>query len=333
VLGPQRIETVREPGRGTAGSRDMTSVVRETSSEAAPALFSTGAAPAQRPAPMAPAMHTPTVNTPIVLDSFSMGDRSFIEGDEMTDTDAESTYDEGSDEGSATDTDAESTYDEGSDEGSTTSENDAWSAASTEQVTAEWDEEESEEDVPTTSNDEEEEQEDDDDEDYQSHLEWMARTVHLQAPSCSFVPASVPEDPFQSRPWPAWLCSSRSTSPTRASHGAQELQFLAPAGGRVRHQTIHGEQSRILSCHTCCKCKIPRGHDANKCSVGVELNDNSFGMPSTDWRCCCCYWDYAGTKGDFGRDNFNQHACSPCKIRRETLEGGHDSERSPSRST
>jgi hypothetical protein len=251
-----------------------------------------------------------------------MGDRPFIAG-------------------SATDTDAESTYDEGSDEGSTTSDNGAWSAASTEQVTAEWDEEEPEEDAPTTSSDAEEEQEDEDEEDYQGQLDWMARTVHLHAPSRSFVLASVPEDPFQSRPRPAWLCSSHSTSLTPASrigrelgeaHGAQELQLLAPAGGRVRHQTINGEQPRILSCHTCCKCKIPRGHGANTCSVGVELSDNSFGWPSTDWRCCCCYWDYVGTKGDFGRDNFNQHACCPCKIRRETLEEGRDSERSPSRS-
>jgi hypothetical protein len=49
---------------------------------AAPALFSTGAASAHGPAPMAmapggfyTAMHTPTVNTPVVLESFSMGDR------------------------------------------------------------------------------------------------------------------------------------------------------------------------------------------------------------------------------------------------------------------
>jgi hypothetical protein len=49
---------------------------------AAPVLFSTGAAHAPRPAPMAmapggfyTAMHTPTVNKPVVLESFSMGDR------------------------------------------------------------------------------------------------------------------------------------------------------------------------------------------------------------------------------------------------------------------
>jgi len=192
-------------------------VARDTVSEAAPALFSTGAAPAQRPAPMAHATHTPTVNTPVVLVSFSMGDRPFIAG-------------------SATDTDAESTYDEGSDEGSTTSDNGAWSAASTEQVTAEWDEEEPEEDAPTTSSDAEEEQEDEDEEDYQGQLDWMARTVHLHAPSRSFVLASVPEDPFQSRPRPAWLCSSHSTSLTPASrigrcHGLPAELVLAFAMG------------------------------------------------------------------------------------------------------
>ena len=197
------------------------------------------------------------------------------EWDEMTDTDAESM----------------------SDEGSTMSDNDAWSAASTEQVTAEFDEAEPEEEVPTTSSDEEEdEQEDEDEEDYQEHLGgWHSRLrghASLLLPSSSeHVEACVKEGIV--------LPGCRLATCT-------DFDWMTCTETQQRQ---------------CCMCKIPRGHDANQCSEGVELSDNSCGLPSTDWRCCCCYWDYEGRSGEFGSDNFNQYACSPCKNRRETWGG------------